>query len=55
MPVIASGGAGDLDHLVEALEAGADAALVASLFHFGEHTVHEAKERLLAAGVPVRP
>ena len=55
VPVIASGGAGALDHLVEALDAGADAALVASLFHFGEHTVQEAKERLLAAGVPVRP
>jgi imidazole glycerol-phosphate synthase subunit HisF len=55
VPVIASGGAGRLDHLAEALEAGADAALVASLFHFGEHTVQEAKEALAAAGVPVRP
>jgi cyclase len=55
VPVIASGGAGDLDDLVAALEAGADAALVASLFHFGEYTVAEAKARLLAAGVNVRP
>jgi imidazole glycerol-phosphate synthase subunit HisF len=55
VPVIASGGAGDLDHITAALQGGADAAVVASLFHFGEHTVAEAKERLLAAGVPVRP
>jgi cyclase len=54
VPVIASGGAGDLDDLVDALRSGADAALVASLFHFGEHTVAEAKARLLDAGVPVR-
>jgi cyclase len=55
VPVIASGGAGELDDLVAALEAGADAALVASLFHFGEYTVAEAKTRLLDAGVAVRP
>jgi len=55
VPVIASGGAGGLDDLTAALEAGADAALVASLFHFGEHTVAEAKAVLTAAGVPVRP
>ncbi len=54
VPVIASGGAGTLDHLVEALEAGADAALVASLFHFGHFTVGEAKDALARAGVPVR-
>ncbi len=54
VPVIASGGAGTLDHLVEALAAGADAALVASLFHFGAFTVGEAKEHLARAGVPVR-
>jgi cyclase len=55
LPVIASGGAGSLDHLREALTAGkADAALVASLFHFGQHRVGEAKEFLRAAGVPVR-
>jgi cyclase len=55
VPVIASGGAGELQHLAQALEAGADAALVASLFHFGEHTVAEAKQVLTAAGVAVRP
>jgi cyclase len=55
VPVIASGGAGTLDHLVEALEAGADAALVASLFHFGHYSIAEAKAALAGAGVPVRP
>jgi cyclase len=54
VPVIASGGAGELDHLVAVLQAGADAALVASLFHFGEYSVAEAKARLRDAGVPVR-
>jgi cyclase len=54
VPVIASGGAGQLDHLVEALRGGADAALAASIFHYGEHTIAEAKARLIAAGVPVR-
>jgi cyclase len=54
VPVIASGGAGELDHLVDALQAGADAALCASIFHYGHHTVGEAKERLVAAGIPVR-
>lgn len=54
VPVIASGGAGTLEHLGEALEAGADAALVASLFHFGHYSVGEAKEFLATAGVPVR-
>ena len=56
VPVIASGGVGTLDHLVEgAVEGGADAVLAASIFHFGEHTVREAKQRLAAAGVVVRP
>jgi cyclase len=55
VPVIASGGAGRLEHLREGLvEGGADAALVASLFHFGQHTVEEAKRYLDARGVPVR-
>ena len=54
VPVIASGGAGRLEDLTAALEGGADAALVASIFHFGQHTIAEAKEHLLAAGVPVR-
>jgi imidazole glycerol-phosphate synthase subunit HisF len=56
VPVIASGGAGELDHLVEAVEAGhADAVLCASIFHYGQHTVAEAKERMDRAGIPVRP
>src|SRR3954469_18361585 len=56
IPVIASGGVGSLDHLVAgAVEGGADAVLAASIFHFGEHTVAEAKQHLAAAGVPVRP
>jgi imidazole glycerol-phosphate synthase subunit HisF len=54
VPVIASGGAGTLDHMAEALGAGADAALVASLFHYGHYTVGEAKEHLARAGFPVR-
>jgi imidazole glycerol-phosphate synthase subunit HisF len=54
VPVIASGGAGELEHLVEALAAGADAVLCASIFHYGQHTVAEAKAHLAAAGIPVR-
>jgi cyclase len=54
VPVIASGGAGTLDHLAEALRAGADAALCASIFHYGRHTVGEAKAHLAAAGIGVR-
>jgi imidazole glycerol-phosphate synthase subunit HisF len=54
VPVIASGGAGTLDHLAEALRAGADAALCASIFHYGRHTVAEAKAHLAAAGIAVR-
>jgi cyclase len=55
VPVIASGGAGELEHLVEGVGAGADAVLCASIFHYGRHTIAEAKECLAAAGVPVRP
>jgi imidazole glycerol-phosphate synthase subunit HisF len=55
LPVIASGGVGSLDHLVEGAQAGADAVLAASIFHFGEFTVRQAKERLAAAGLTVRP
>jgi cyclase len=56
IPVIASGGAGTLAHLAEGLTEGkADAALVASMFHFGEHTVAEAKASLRDRGIPVRP
>jgi cyclase len=55
VPVIASGGAGELDHLVKAVSDGhADAVLCASIFHYGTHTVAEAKERMEAAGIPVR-
>jgi imidazole glycerol-phosphate synthase subunit HisF len=54
VPVIASGGAGELAHLADALRAGADAALSASIFHYGQHTVGEAKAHLAAAGVAVR-
>jgi imidazole glycerol-phosphate synthase subunit HisF len=55
VPVIASGGAGTLDHLVDAVsEGGADAVLCASIFHYGQYTVREAKERMRAAGIPVR-
>jgi imidazole glycerol-phosphate synthase subunit HisF len=54
VPVIASGGAGELEHLVQALTAGADAVLCASIFHYGRHTVAEAKAHIAAAGIPVR-
>ncbi|HUR85691.1 MAG TPA: imidazole glycerol phosphate synthase subunit HisF [Solirubrobacteraceae bacterium] len=54
VPVIASGGAGTLEHLAAALQAGADAALAASIFHYGTYAIREAKDHLLAAGIPVR-
>lgn len=55
VPVIASGGAGTLEHLRAALqEGGADAALAASIFHYRQHTIREAKEYLAKHGVPVR-
>ncbi len=56
VPVIASGGVGTLEHLVDGVvRGGADAVLAASIFHFGTYTVHEAKDALAAAGVRVRP
>jgi len=55
VPVIASGGAGGLADLVDAIEAGADAVLCASIFHYGRHSVAEVKDHLAEAGVPVRP
>jgi cyclase len=55
VPIIASGGAGELEHLAEALRAGADAVLCASIFHYGRFSVAEAKAHLAAAGIPVRP
>ncbi|MGX1198110.1 cyclase [Parvibaculum sp. MBR-TMA-1.3b-4.2] len=55
IPVIASGGVGTLDHLVEGVRDGhASAVLAASIFHFGEHTIGEAKQHMANAGVPVR-
>jgi len=55
VPVIASGGAGEPDHLVEAVAEGhADAVLCASIFHYGQHTISEAKQRMELAGIPVR-
>ena len=54
IPVIASGGVGELAHLAGGLEAGADAVLAASIFHFGKHTIPEAKEFLAARGLPIR-
>jgi cyclase len=54
VPVIASGGAGQLDHLVEALDAGADAVLCASILHYGRFTVPQIKQRLAGAGVSIR-
>ena len=55
IPVIASGGVGNLDHLAEGVTEGkADAVLAASIFHFAEYTVHEAKEHMAARGIEVR-
>ena len=55
IPVIASGGVGNLQHLAEGVTQGrADAVLAASIFHFGEHTVREAKLLMAAQGIPVR-
>jgi imidazole glycerol-phosphate synthase subunit HisF len=55
VPVIASGGVGNLDHLVEGIRDGhATAVLAASIFHFGEFTVRAAKEHMLRAGLPMR-
>jgi cyclase len=55
IPVIASGGAGTLEHLYDALATGkADAVLAASIFHYREYTVNEAKQYLKAKGIPVR-
>ncbi len=55
IPVIASGGVGNLEHLIEGVTEGhASAVLAASIFHFGEFTIREAKARMAAAGIPVR-
>ncbi|MEH6629459.1 MAG: imidazole glycerol phosphate synthase subunit HisF [Halopseudomonas aestusnigri] len=56
IPIIASGGVGDLDHLVDGVKEGhASAVLAASIFHFGAYTIAEAKDHMAKAGVPVRP
>jgi cyclase len=56
IPVIASGGAGNLEHLREAfVEGKADAVLAASIFHYREYTIHEAKAYLRDRHIPVRP
>ena len=55
VPVIASGGAGDLEHLSEAItDGGADAVLCASIFHYGTFRVRDAKQHLAERGIPVR-
>jgi cyclase len=56
VPVIASGGVGTLAHLADGIQqGGADAVLAASIFHYGEHTVGEAKALMASRGIPVRP
>lgn len=55
VPIIASGGAGGVEHFVPAVLAGADAVLAASIFHFGDVTIAEVKRTLAEAGLPVRP
>jgi cyclase len=55
VPVIASGGVGNLEHLADGVQqGGADAVLAASIFHYGEYTVAQAKEAMRARGIPVR-
>ena len=55
IPVIASGGAGNIKHLVDGItQGGADAVLAASIFHFSEHSIIDAKKEMLEAGIPVR-
>jgi len=55
VPVIASGGAGSAQHMIDAVKGRADAVLAASIFHFGELTVAETKAAMAAAGIPIRP
>jgi cyclase len=54
IPVIASGGVGKLDDLADGLDAGADAVLAASIFHFGTHTIGDAKRYLATRGIAIR-
>ena len=56
VPLIASGGAGNLHHMVQAVQIGkADGLLAASIFHFGDYTIAKAKEYLAEQGIPIRP
>jgi len=56
VPVIASGGAGEAAHMIDAVKlGGAEAVLAASVFHFGDLTIDEAKQAMARAGIPVRP
>ena len=54
IPLIASGGVGTLDHLVEGINSGASAVLAASIFHYGKYSIKEAKDYLVSKGIPVR-
>jgi cyclase len=54
VPIVASGGAGDPEHMISAVRAGAGAVLAASIFHFGEWTISGVKEKMRKAGIPVR-
>lgn len=55
VPVIASGGVGNLDHLADGIQiGGADAVLAASIFHYGEYTVGQSKQHMAGRGIPVR-
>ena len=54
IPVIASGGVGTLDHLVDGIKSGASAVLAASIFHYGTYSVKEAKQYLASKDIPVR-
>jgi imidazole glycerol-phosphate synthase subunit HisF len=55
VPVIASGGVGAPQHMVEGVQAGADAVLAASIFHYGQHSIEEVRGAMTAAGIPMRP
>jgi cyclase len=55
VPVIASGGAGEPHHLVDGVQAGADAVLCASIFHYGRYSIAQVKDALAEAGIAVRP
>ncbi len=54
IPIIASGGVGSLDHLVDGIKSGASAVLAASIFHYGSYSINEAKKYLASKNIPVR-